>query len=129
MLGAYLPGIDEGFGILGSWLTNKWNQEQAAKANASMEQLLAQQNSFNSAEASKQRDWEQMMSDTAYSRAYKDMKAAGVNPILLGSGSSPASTPTGYAASSAGSHQVHTPVIINAFQNAINTSQAAPRPP
>lgn len=55
---------------------------------------------FNASEAQKQRDWEQMMSNTQYQRAVADIKAAGLNPWLAvqQSGMS-GNTPSGSSAS------------------------------
>lgn len=59
------------------------------------------QQEYNSAEAQKQRDFEERMSNTSYQRAIEDIKNAGLNPSMLyASGGQGASTPNAASASS-----------------------------
>lgn len=82
-----------GGGIIGSVLD--WFNADKQRTWATNENVL--QRDFNAAEAQKQRDWEQYMSNTAYQRQVEDMRSAGINPGLVnGSG---ASAPGGAAAS------------------------------
>lgn len=89
------------FGNLGQGI---WNEvigqnaqsEQYAYNSALQEDAQA----FNAEEAQKARDFEKMMSDTAFQRQMADIERAGYNPYLaLGAGNG-AAVPSGQAASS-----------------------------
>lgn len=66
-------------------------------------EAMNKQMDFNREEAQKQRDWQAEMANTIYTRSVKNMKEAGINPILAyNMGLSGASVGTGATASLAG---------------------------
>lgn len=70
-------------------LQNAFTAAQQEKANA-----------FSASEVQKNRDWQEKMSNSAYSRAASDLKSIGINPYAMLSGFSGASSPSGSSAGS-----------------------------
>lgn len=77
---------------------NEANIYLADKNNAANSALAEKNNAFNSAEAQKSRDYQTYMSNTSHQREVADLRSAGLNPILSGTGGAGASTPSGATA-------------------------------
>jgi len=78
---------------------NAWSAKQAQEQNAFQERQNQIAMEFNAGEAQKNRDWQQMMSNTAHQREVADLKAAGLNPVLSASGGNGAAVTSGATAS------------------------------
>lgn len=114
--------IGAGASLLGGYLQNKSNEEQANSANQLTQQQFESAQDFNSAEAQKNKDFQKEMSNTAHQREVIDLRRAGLNPILSAKGPG-ASTPSGDSGSIQGGQgvQAHMQDIITP---AVHTANA-----
>lgn len=100
---------------------NDWAQRVVDPTGAEMQYNTAERiaaQTFNATEAQKNRDWQQMMSNTAYQRAVSDMQKAGLNPYLAYSQGG-ASSPSG-AVAEVGSARVSGGASSYAFRQMMN---------
>lgn len=100
-----------------------WSEAQANTAWSRSLDAMDRQMAFNAMEAQKQRDWEERMANTIYTRSVKNMREAGINPILAANmGLSGASVGSGATASIGGAPSA--PVAQN-FMDSWSASENA----
>lgn len=96
MIGGLLSGAGS---LLGGFFNSKTSAQNTQEQIQAQEQMQQESERFNAEQSSINRDYQTQMSNTAYQRASADMKAAGLNPMMMFGSGSAASSPSGATAS------------------------------
>lgn len=88
--------------VAGGLLSNSASARQAANSLQSQERAQERQNAFSAQQQALQNEFAERMAGTAHQREVRDLSAAGLNPILSGTGGMGAPSPHPGALSGAG---------------------------
>lgn len=118
-------GIDDailglGIGAISGAIGGGANIISQNSANATNIELQQKANEFSAAEAQKNRDFQEKMSNSAYQRATQDMEKAGINPMLAFSQGG-ASSPSG-ATASGGAARVESTRVGDALTKTVSSA-------
>ncbi|AXH77911.1 MAG: DNA pilot protein [Microviridae sp.] len=119
--GSWLGKLGGALGSSANWLANNSGWLGPLAAGGASLYGGAQANQANSAEAAKQRAWEEHMSSTSWQRGVNDMRAAGLNPASAYTQGG-ASTPGGATAQQS---DFITPALQTALATKMNSAQTA----
>lgn len=103
---------------------NAWSAGQAQIQREWQEQQNAKAMAFNQNEAAKNRNWQEMLSNTAHQREVRDLMAAGLNPVLSamnGNGASVGSGATAQGVTSSGAKGDTDTSVNGAIANLLGT--------
>lgn len=90
--------IAGGAALLGGVLQNRTNAQIAGDTSAFNAEQAALNRTFQAEQAEQQMDFQKHMSNTAHTREVRDLRRAGLNPILSGTGGMGAASAAGAAA-------------------------------
>lgn len=111
--------------LVGGMRQQNQNSAMAASQRQADERGAERSMDFSSAQAAVQRDFQERMAGTAHQREIEDLRKAGLNPILSGTGGMGSASPAGAAGTGSKAGAALQAPATNLLGDAVNTGLAA----